>query len=95
MPCRRYAIGFLGNIKFSPAIDRLQEILSENSKQDYFRGDALIAIFHIDIKKGHDLAIQFKEDTSFLGEAANDIINSRSWVSDERSYWKAVLRTHD
>lgn len=45
MPCRRYAIGFLGNIKFNPAIGRLQEILSDSSEQDYFRADALIAIF--------------------------------------------------
>lgn len=95
MPCRRYAIGFLGNIKFQPGASRLLEILSDNSEQDYFRADALVAIFHIDPKQGRNLANQFKESSPFLGQVANDIISNKSWFTEDRTYWKAVLRAHD
>ena len=47
MPRRRYAIGFLGEGRYEEALPALERILADLTEIDYFRADALLAIYAI------------------------------------------------
>jgi hypothetical protein len=55
MPNRRYAIGFLGEGHYAEALPVLEHILSDTTEIDYFRADALLAIFEIAPSRAQDL----------------------------------------
>ncbi len=59
MPKRRYAILALGKIKDKRALPVLTQILDDSSEINYFRDDALCAIWHIDRKLGEQSANQY------------------------------------
>ena len=59
MPKRRYAIGALGKIGDRRALPVLVKILGDRSELEYFRSDALRAIWHIDKKQGEELAKKY------------------------------------
>jgi hypothetical protein len=59
MPLRRYAISFLGDDTVREAIPTLERIVSTETEADYFRGDALEAIYKTDPSVGRRIASGF------------------------------------
>lgn len=66
MRLRRYAISALGTLRDKRALGTLTKILRNNSEIDYFRGDALEAIYQIDRKLGLKLSGDFKNEPNYL-----------------------------
>jgi hypothetical protein len=56
MPNRRYAISFLGEGRYAEALPVLERILSDPTEIEYFRADALLAIFEIAPARAQELA---------------------------------------
>lgn len=95
MRLRRYAIGFLGNGRYSEALPLLDVILNDESEIDYFRGDALRSIFQISQSRARELAPNFVNGQELLGEVAREIVAGKNPIYFERSYWEAFRRVHD
>ncbi|MNZ58466.1 hypothetical protein D3C78_764750 [compost metagenome] len=81
MKYRRYALSALGYIKDPRAIPCLERILKDREEIDYFRGDALQAIYLIDPPMGRNYADQFKSDNSYL-RMIHDMINKNAFPLD-------------
>jgi hypothetical protein len=94
MPHRRYAIGFLGQTGVREALPLLHRILTNSQEQDYFRADALEAVYSIDPSEGRRLASDYTAATNFLGYVAGKIADG-SHVSDHRTYWQALTGHHE
>ena len=75
MKYRRYAISALGAIRDKRAVPVLTNILQRADEIDYFRGDALEAIYQIDRQLGVKLADQYKDETNYLK-------NSVQWIRE-------------
>jgi hypothetical protein len=95
MRLRRYAIGFLGNGRYSEALPMLEAILNDGSEIYYFRADALKAIFQISQARAKELAPNFVNSQEYLGDVAREIVVGRNPILSERSYWDAFRRAHD
>jgi hypothetical protein len=95
MPQRRYAIGFLGNGSYRQALPQLQRILADTTEKDYFRGDALEAIYQIDAPLGQRYARRYKDRTDSLGDAARSILRGDPYLSVRRSYQDALTNHKD
>jgi hypothetical protein len=80
MKRRRYAIGALGYINERAAMPTLEEILSDESEIDYFRGDALQSIYQIDSKLGLSYAAQYQSQPNTLGVYAKAVIKREPWL---------------
>ena len=94
MPLRRYAIGFLGQAGVREALPLLHRILTNSQEQDYFRADALAAVYFIEPSEGRRLASDYTATTNFLGYVAGKIADG-SHVSDRRKYWQALTGHHE
>jgi len=70
MPKRRYAIGALGKIGDRRALPVLVKILGDRSELEYFRSDALRAIWHIDKKQGEELAKKYAGESIDIDTAS-------------------------
>lgn len=92
---RRYAIGFLGNGSYTQALPVLKTILQDSSELDYFRSDALHAIYQIDASSGLQLAQSYRNEPNFLGQASQDLLSERHLLPHRRSYLDALLGRHD
>lgn len=66
MKYRRYALSALGYIRDPVALPCLERILKDTSELDYFRGDALQAIYSINPKLGADYIAQYGDENSHL-----------------------------
>jgi hypothetical protein len=95
MRLRRYAIGFLGNGRYSEALPLLEAILNDESEIDYFRSDALRSIFQTSQSRARELAPNFVNGQEFLGEVAREIVAGKNPIYFERSYWEAFRQVHD
>lgn len=89
MKLRRYAIGALGHLKDPAAIAPLTVILEDKSEADWFRGDAIIAIYQIDSKRGEELAKKFNgtgktepDLDSVLNMNCTAILNKEPWLTE-------------
>ena len=80
MKQRRYAIGALGHLKDRRALEPLTAILKDESEEDYFRGDALHAIYQIDQKRGSELAKQFAGKGDNLKMISDAILKKEPWL---------------
>ena len=86
MDKRRYAIGFLGNVRAQEALPTLRAILADEAEIYYFRADALQSIFQIDEAEGRELAANYADTEGFLGMIARDVLAGgeafyrRSWL---------------
>lgn len=80
MKYRRYAIGAIGFISDTCAIPALMSILKDTTEKDYFRGDALQAIYKMDNKLGEDLAEKYKFNKDYLGVIWKAIKNKEAWL---------------
>ena len=74
MKYRRYAIEALGKRKDKRAIPTLESILKNDKEIDYFRGDALEAIYDIDKKLGERYAKDFGNKNSYLRMISDSIL---------------------
>jgi len=90
MPKRRYAIGFLGNGEYKQALPVLEEILKNPDEKDYFRGDALLAIYQVDKELGIKYAKEQEQSKNPVGEIAKDILSNASYINERRSYPDAL-----
>ncbi len=92
---RRYAIGFLGNGSFKQAVPTLESILQDDSEKDYFRGDALHAIFMIDESLGSRYAKTYINRSDYLGEISKRILNGDKSLKERRTYSDALTSRHE
>ena len=95
MRLRRYAIGFLGNGGYIEALPALEHILEDESEINYFRADALLAIYQISQTRAKELAPLYVNGQELLGEVAGEIVASKNPVYFKRSYWDAFLHVHE
>src|SRR5262245_48763067 len=95
MRLRRYAIGFLGNGRYSEALPMLEVILNDKSEIYYIRAEALEAIFQISQSRAKELAPNFVNGQELLGEVAREIVAGKNPIYFERSYWEAFRHVHD
>jgi hypothetical protein len=79
---RRYAIGHLGCERYAPALPALERIVADPTEQDYFRGDALIAIWQIDRKRGEALVQEYAGAQDYLGSTARELRGNRKYADD-------------
>ena len=94
MPLRRYAISFLGNGGYKPAIPVLEEILADEAEVYYFRADALQAIYSIDRQHGERLALDHVDGEGLLGQFAGQVAKGEEPKIYKRSYWEAFWHVH-
>lgn len=66
MKHRRYALGALGYIRDLRALPCLEQILKDTSELEYFRGDALVAIYSINPGLGARYIAQYKDENHHL-----------------------------
>ena len=85
MKQRRYAIGALGHLKDRRAVKPLTAILEDKREEDYFRGDALHAIYQIDQKLGSELAKRFAGQGDNLKMMTEAIIKKEPWLLETGS----------
>lgn len=93
MKLRRYALFYLGCAGYSPARETLRRILSDETELDYFRADALEALWRVDLVEGNDLAQAYQSRGDFLGEKAKQLIAGGP-LADCRSWWSALIHSH-
>jgi hypothetical protein len=82
MKRRRYAIGALGFIGDRRALPTLETILRNAKEKDYFRGDALKAIYQIDDKLGTTYARKFMKRNDYLNLIADAILRKATWLTE-------------
>jgi hypothetical protein len=92
-PLRRYAIGAIENLRCTDALPVLKAILQDDSEKDYFRGDALEAIWQIDHTEGETAAKAVSGRTDILGGVARSLLSGRS--QPVMTYWDAFICQHD
>jgi hypothetical protein len=93
-PLRRYAIGYLGCAKYAAATTTFQAILNDESEKDYFRADALEALWSIDHANGLRLANEYSARADSLGHVARGLLVG-TWPQSCRSWRDAFLHTHE
>lgn len=82
---RRYAIGHLGCARYAAALPTHERILADVTERDYFRADALEAVWLISTERGHYLAQPLLSAGDVLGRAGRDLVtanhqfNCRTW----------------
>ncbi|MFA6468887.1 MAG: HEAT repeat domain-containing protein [Bacteroidota bacterium] len=79
---RRYAIGAIGFIGDKKAIPTLEIIFRDTTEIDYFRGDALQAIYCIDEKLGMVYAGKLQSTNKYLRMIATAIMNKKEWLCE-------------
>ena len=73
MKRRRYAIDALGRIGDKRALPVLEAILNNRDEIDYFRGDALEAIYRLNPKLAVQYARQYRHDNDYLKMIADEV----------------------
>ena len=66
MKYRRYALSALGYLRDPTAIPSLERILRDEGELDYFRGDALEAIYRIDQPLGERYVAEYGDQGGYL-----------------------------
>jgi HEAT repeat protein len=82
MSKRRYAISALAYLKDRNAVEPLTRIVKDKSEEEYFRADALHAIYVLDRKLGEQLAKQFAGQGDTLKTIAEAIRKKEPWLMD-------------
>ncbi len=80
MKQRRYAIGALGYLKDPRAMAPLVAILRDRSEEEYFRADALHAIYQLDQNRGTELAKRFGGQGDTLKIISAAILKQEPWL---------------
>jgi len=74
MKMRRYAISALGLLKDESSIAALRAIVEDESEKDWFRGDALVAIYQLNQDQGTKLAETYKGPGEALKQSSEWIL---------------------
>jgi HEAT repeat protein len=82
MKRRRYAIGALGFIGDKRAIHTLESILKDEKEKDYFRGDALHAIYQIDEKLASVYAKYYVKRNDYLKMISTAVLKREKWLKE-------------
>jgi len=90
---RRYAIGYLGCAKYAAATPTFRAILTDESEKDYFRADALEALWLIGHADALRLADGYSGRADSLGQVARGLL-AGTWPQSCRSWRDAFLHTH-
>ncbi len=90
MELRRYAIGFLGNEKIMDSLPVLRAILADETEKEYFRADALEAIFKIGRQEGLTLAQLHNKRADLLGYIARGLLSGEH-IPFHRTYAEALI----
>lgn len=80
MRLRRYAIGALGNLNDTSALEPLTAIVNDTKEEDYFRGDALSSIYKLDQGLGTKLAEKFASEGDNLKMICTAILKKEPWL---------------
>jgi hypothetical protein len=80
MRLRRYAISALGFIGDKRAIPALEHILKDSTELEYFRGDALKAIYQLNSQLGSRYAVQYEHENRYLTMVSDAIRSQASWL---------------
>jgi hypothetical protein len=92
-PLRRHAIAALGSLQCRGAILRLNQMVYSREEKDYFRGDALAALWLIQESPPEALANTFARQSDYLGQTAQRLLAGQR--PHEMTYLDAVLCTHE
>jgi hypothetical protein len=82
MRYRRYAIGFLGEHRYVEALPVLERILADITEKDYFRADALLAIYEIAPVRAQSLVTSVENPTGLLDRVVKAIGRGESAVKE-------------
>ena len=93
MKRRRYAISALGHLKDRSALDALTTIVKDESEEDYFRGDAVAAIYQIDQDLGTLLAKQYEGKGDNFKMMTDAIITKEPWLTEGATDQGGPMRT--
>lgn len=74
MKMRRYAISALGYLKDESAIAPLTAIVEDEGEEDWFRGDALVAVYQVNQDEGTKLAEKFKGQGDVLKQSSEWVL---------------------
>jgi len=77
MPKRRYAIAAIGKIGDQRALPVLIKIFEDRSEQEYFRGDALEAIWRLERNRAEDLANKHRGESVYVDEISDALKKGR------------------
>ena len=80
MEKRRYAISALPYLKDRSAVEPLSKIVQDKTEEDYFRGDALHAVYILDQKRGEQLAKGFAGQGDNLKMITEAIRKKEKWL---------------
>ena len=95
MSRRRYAIYFLGNEKYPKAKEALLQILSDETEKDYFRSDALEALYMIDKTEGKKCAEKYRGQTGYLEHLSESILKNEPISAPNRTFFDALFSVHE
>ncbi len=95
MKHRRYAIGALGLLRNRSALEPLTTIVEDESEEDYFRGDALVAVYHIDSESGTQLANKYAGQGDNLKMMTEAVLTKEPWLTDGPADFSSPMRTCD
>jgi len=95
MPRRLYAIHFLGNSRAVEALPTLRSILQSKEERDGIRAGALLAIAMIDLSEGKARVKGLRMNGGIIGDIANGILMEDEELLRRRTYFEALLRSHD
>ncbi len=93
MKRRRYAISALGLLKDKRGLDALTAIVKDESEEDYFRGDAVAAIYQIDQDLGTQLAKQYAGQGDNFKMMTEAIITKEPWLTEGATDQAGPMRT--
>lgn len=74
MKMRRYAISALGYLQDDSAIALLTTIVQNKSEEDWFRGDALVAIYRLNQETATKLAENYKSQGEVLKQSSEWVL---------------------
>ena len=80
MKYRRYAITALGHTGGVGAIPVLEQIVRDNTEEEYFRGDALHALYLLQPTRAKQFAAQHAKAGESLGMMAEAILRDEEWL---------------
>ncbi len=95
MKHRRYALAYLGCAGYTPAQERLRQIVNDETERDYFRADALESLWRLDHEEASTVAQALQSRQDFLGQTAVRIVEFGQPASECRSWFAALTRRHD
>jgi hypothetical protein len=93
-PRRLYAIRFLGNGRYLPALPLLEQLLADDAEHLAFRVEAFKAIYQISPQRARQLAPVYGYGRDQLARLAATIAANRDPECWTRTYWQAFRHQH-